>query len=135
MMRARVLVCSCINPFFFPNSWRGYHPTTGTWVTPKESKYDVIVVGGGHNGLVSAAYLGKQGLNVLVRGIVCVIQLTPTYLFNTVTFIPFSLTKAPFSRLVYVVASICVANRKRCDCSFCDTHLLRSFHFLSSLPE
>eukprot|EP00729_Bicosta_minor_P018240 gene18240-5116_t len=46
-------------------SWRGYHPTTGTWVTPKESKYDVIVVGGGHNGLVSAAYLGKQGLNVL----------------------------------------------------------------------
>lgn len=28
--------------------------------------YDAIVVGGGHNGLTTAAYLGKAGLNVLV---------------------------------------------------------------------
>ena len=28
--------------------------------------YDVIVVGGGHNGLVTAAYLAKQRLKVLV---------------------------------------------------------------------
>ena len=69
-------------------------------MTPKESKYDVIVVGGGHNGLVSAAYLGKQGLNVLVRGIVCVIQLPPTYLFNTVTFIP-----SLYSRLRFLALS------------------------------
>ena len=27
-------------------------------------KYDAIVVGGGHNGLVNAAYLGKAGLKV-----------------------------------------------------------------------
>lgn len=30
------------------------------------NKYDVIVVGGGHNGLVNAAYLGRGGLKVLV---------------------------------------------------------------------
>jgi phytoene dehydrogenase-like protein len=32
----------------------------------KSSKYDVIVVGGGHNGLVNAAYLAKAGKKVLV---------------------------------------------------------------------
>ena len=25
-------------------------------------KYDVIIIGGGHNGLVTAAYLAKEGL-------------------------------------------------------------------------
>ena len=30
------------------------------------SEWDAIVVGGGHNGLVCAAYLGKAGLRVLV---------------------------------------------------------------------
>jgi len=33
---------------------------------PSRSSYDVIVVGGGHNGLVAAAYLGKAGRRVLV---------------------------------------------------------------------
>ena len=28
--------------------------------------YDVIIIGAGHNGLVSAAYLAKAGKNVLV---------------------------------------------------------------------
>jgi phytoene dehydrogenase-like protein len=32
----------------------------------KSAKYDVIVVGGGHNGLVNAAYLAKAGKKVLV---------------------------------------------------------------------
>src|SRR3982074_1865482 len=31
-----------------------------------KSKYDVVVIGGGHNGLVNAAYLAKAGKNVLV---------------------------------------------------------------------
>ena len=29
-------------------------------------KYDAIIVGGGHNGLVCAAYLAKAGKSVLV---------------------------------------------------------------------
>ncbi|MEJ7831617.1 MAG: NAD(P)/FAD-dependent oxidoreductase [Nocardioides sp.] len=31
-----------------------------------EQRYDVVVVGGGHNGLVSAAYLARAGMSVLV---------------------------------------------------------------------
>ena len=30
------------------------------------ASWDAIIVGGGHNGLVSAAYLAKAGLKVLV---------------------------------------------------------------------
>ena len=33
---------------------------------PRKQSYDVVVVGGGHNGLVSAAYLARAGLSVLV---------------------------------------------------------------------
>jgi phytoene dehydrogenase-like protein len=33
---------------------------------PNGSKYDVIVIGGGHNGLVNAAYLARAGKKVLV---------------------------------------------------------------------
>src|SRR5437763_15814266 len=29
-------------------------------------KYDVVILGAGHNGLVAASYLGKAGLNVLL---------------------------------------------------------------------
>src|SRR6478736_6278783 len=32
----------------------------------QHSSYDVVVVGGGHNGLVAAAYLARAGLSVLV---------------------------------------------------------------------
>ncbi|GAU67190.1 oxidoreductase [Streptomyces sp. NBRC 110611] len=33
---------------------------------PARSSYDAVIVGGGHNGLVSAAYLARAGLGVLV---------------------------------------------------------------------
>ena len=45
-----------------------YH-LTSTLVTrtkPLHKKYDAIVVGGGHNGMVSAAYLAKAGKKVAV---------------------------------------------------------------------
>ncbi len=35
-------------------------------MTARRSSYDVVVVGGGHNGLVAAAYLARAGLSVLV---------------------------------------------------------------------
>ena len=31
-----------------------------------ESRYDVTIIGGGHNGLVAACYLAKAGLSVLI---------------------------------------------------------------------
>lgn len=33
---------------------------------PSNQKYDAMVIGGGHNGLTAAAYLGKAGLRVLI---------------------------------------------------------------------
>ena len=35
-------------------------------LTPAACKYDAIVIGGGHNGLTAAAYLGRVGLSTLV---------------------------------------------------------------------
>lgn len=43
-----------------------YEKSPGLFLAPKSTKYDVIIVGGGHNGLVSASYLAKRGLSVLV---------------------------------------------------------------------
>jgi phytoene dehydrogenase-like protein len=33
---------------------------------PKQSKYDAIIVGGGHNGLINGAYLAQSGQNTLI---------------------------------------------------------------------
>jgi phytoene dehydrogenase-like protein len=35
-------------------------------VKAQRDRYDVVVVGGGHNALVAAAYLGRSGLSVCV---------------------------------------------------------------------
>ncbi|MCA9692645.1 MAG: FAD-dependent oxidoreductase, partial [Myxococcales bacterium] len=33
---------------------------------PSKSRYDAIIIGGGHNGLICAAYLARAGRDVLV---------------------------------------------------------------------
>ncbi len=60
----------------------------------KPSQYDVIVVGGGHNGLVHAAYLGKAGLKVLllegrsvVGGATSTEEIYPGFKFLTVSYL------------------------------------------------
>ena len=35
-------------------------------MSPSPKRYDAIVIGGGHNGLVNAAYLARGGRKVLV---------------------------------------------------------------------
>ena len=40
---------------------------------PKHESYDAVIVGGGHNGLVAAAYLSKSGLKYVVLDFNCLI--------------------------------------------------------------
>jgi phytoene dehydrogenase-like protein len=61
-------------------------------------KYDAIVIGSGHNGLVAAAYLGKAGKRVLV------LEKTPNYGGATKSVAPFPGIDASISRYSYLVA-------------------------------
>lgn len=45
--------------------WK-YHQSPGVYIAPTKVKRDVIVIGGGHNGLITSAYLARQGLDTLV---------------------------------------------------------------------
>ncbi|XP_061180504.1 pyridine nucleotide-disulfide oxidoreductase domain-containing protein 2-like [Saccostrea echinata] len=48
------------------NFFRHFSTASTNFSSKESSAYDVIVVGAGHNGLVSAAYLAKSGLRVCV---------------------------------------------------------------------
>ena len=43
-------------------SFRLQRPVSTSSHLPKERNYDAVIIGGGHNGLVAAAYLAKSGL-------------------------------------------------------------------------
>ncbi len=71
--------------------------TTGTTDTPPSGRtgtsYDVIVIGGGHNGLTNAAYLAKSGLRTLVLeqrhlvgGAAITEELRPGFSFTTFSY-------------------------------------------------
>jgi hypothetical protein len=45
---------------------RKYDKSSGAYVPPSKNTRGAIIIGGGHNGLVSAAYLAKSGVDVLV---------------------------------------------------------------------
>src|SRR5262249_45927544 len=58
------------------------------------NSYDVIVIGGGHNGLVNAAYLQKAGKKVLVLerrhvlgGAACTEEIVPGFKFSVCSYV------------------------------------------------
>ena len=74
MLQARGVIlrphCDRITSYSHGLSWKSissavnekYLPSPGPYIPPLKTHYKTIIVGGGHNGLVAAAYLAKSGI-------------------------------------------------------------------------
>ncbi len=67
-------------------------------MSPRRARYDVVIVGGGHNGLVAAAYLAGAGLSCVV------LERRPTVGGAAVSERVFSAFEARISRYAYLVS-------------------------------
>lgn len=72
----------------------GASPAPGRQNSPVRRQFDVILIGGGHNGLVAAAYLAKAGKKVCVLerrailgGCACTEELWPGYKVSTAAYV------------------------------------------------
>lgn len=71
--------------------------SSSSFLTPKDklkSKYDAVIIGGGHNGLISAAYLAKSGLSVavlerrhLIGGAAVTEEIIPGFKFSRASYV------------------------------------------------
>ena len=72
------------------------------------AKYDVIVIGGGHNGLTNAAYLAKAGKKVLVLerryvlgGSACTEEVFPGFKFSVCSYVVSLLRPRSFATSIF----------------------------------
>src|SRR5437899_7049458 len=72
--------------------------------------YDVIVIGGGHNGLVNSAYLARAGKKVLVLerryvlgGAACTEEIVPGFKFSVCSYVVSLLRRKSFATSTFHV--------------------------------
>lgn len=71
-----------------------YAPSPEAFMPPARDSYDVLVLGGGHNGLIAAAYLSRAGLSVavlerrgLLGGAAVTEELVPGFRFSRASYL------------------------------------------------